>query len=62
MALKELRVAEEQLSYRSGNKTAITTTINTIKSVLQNDGRVATAWLLGLWREEKQDPIATWIL
>jgi predicted nucleotidyltransferase len=47
MALKALRVGEEQLSYRSGNKTAITTTINTIKSVLQNDGRVATAWLLG---------------
>lgn len=47
VALKALQVAEQQVGYRAANKTSITTTINTIKSVLKNDGRVAAAWLWG---------------
>lgn len=47
VALKALQVAEEKVVYRTGNKTGKTTTISTIQSVLKNDGRVATAWLLG---------------
>ena len=47
VALKALQVAEEKVVYKAGNQTDKKTIINTIQSVLKNDGRVATAWLFG---------------
>ena len=47
VALKALQMAEERVVYKSLNKMGRTTLISTIKNVLNNDGRVAAAWLYG---------------
>ncbi len=47
MALKALQVAEERVSYISNPKVSKSSLINSIKSVLKNDGRVSVAWLFG---------------
>lgn len=55
MALKALQVAEEKVHYITNPKPSKSNIINIIKSVLKNDGRVATAWLFGSYArgEEK---------
>lgn len=48
VALKALQVAEEKISYmKNPKKTAKSGIINSIRTVLENDGRVAAAWLFG---------------
>lgn len=47
MALKALEVAEEKISYQAKSRTNISVTIDLIRSVLRNDGRVSSAWLFG---------------
>lgn len=55
MALKALQVAEEKVHYITNPKPSKSNIIDIIKSVLKNDGRVATAWLFGSYSrgEEK---------
>jgi predicted nucleotidyltransferase len=55
MALKALQVAEEKLNYITTPKLSKNNIINSIKSVLKNDGRVTSAWLFGSYArgEEK---------
>ena len=55
MALKALQVAEERVHYFTKPKLSKSSIINTIKSVLKNDGRVNGAWLFGSYArgEEK---------
>ncbi len=55
MALKALQVAEERVHYSTKPKPSKSSLINSIKSVLKNDGRVASAWLFGSYArgEEK---------
>ena len=47
MALKALQVAEERVTYTTKPKLNKSSIINSIRSVLTNDGRVAGAWLFG---------------
>ncbi|MEX2511503.1 MAG: nucleotidyltransferase domain-containing protein [Cyclobacteriaceae bacterium] len=47
VALKALQVAEERVSYKTNPKTAKSFIINSIRTVLENDGRVSSAWLFG---------------
>jgi predicted nucleotidyltransferase len=47
MALKALEVAEEKISYKAKSRMNISVTIDLIRSVLKNDGRVSSAWLFG---------------
>lgn len=55
MALKALQVAEEKVNYITKPTISKSSIINSIKSVLKNDGRVASAWLFGSYArgEEK---------
>lgn len=55
MALKALQLAEERVSYITKPKSGKAGIINSIKTVLKNDGRVAAAWLFGSYSrgEEK---------
>jgi predicted nucleotidyltransferase len=55
MALKALQVAEERVHYFTTPKPSKSSIINSIKSVLKNDGRAASAWLFGSYArgEEK---------
>jgi predicted nucleotidyltransferase/DNA-binding XRE family transcriptional regulator len=55
MALKALQVAEEKVNYISKPKAKKASIINSIKTVLKNDGRVEAAWLFGSYArgEEK---------
>ena len=55
MALKALQVAEERVHYLTKPNHSKSNIINAIKSVLKNDGRVASAWLFGSYArgEEK---------
>ena len=55
MALKALQLAEERVSYITKPKSGKAVIINSIKTVLKNDGRVAAAWLFGSYArgEEK---------
>ena len=52
---KEINVAEGKVNYNTKHKTSISTIINSIKSFLKTDGRVASAWLFGSYArgEEK---------
>jgi HTH-type transcriptional regulator, competence development regulator len=47
LAIKALHVAEEAVSYKIPSTTSKSNMINSIKTVLKNDGRVAAAWLFG---------------
>lgn len=55
VALKALQLAEERVSYITKPKSGKAGIINSIKTVLKNDGRVAAAWLFGSYArgEEK---------
>ena len=56
MALKALQVAEERVSYLSNQKMSKVSMINSIKSVLKNDGRVSGAWLFGSYARGEEIP------
>ena len=47
MAMQALQLAENKLNFISHPKIRKANSINSIKSVLKNDGRVANAWLFG---------------
>lgn len=47
LALEALQVAEERVTYNTKSKLNKNSLINSIQSVLTNDGRVASAWLFG---------------
>lgn len=57
MGLKALQVAEERVNYFTKPTISKSTIINSIKSILKKDGRVARAWLFGSHArgEEKLD-------
>lgn len=55
MALKALQVAEERVSYISNPKVSKSSLINSIKSVLKNDGRVSVAWLFGSYARGEEN-------
>jgi len=47
VALKALQVAEEKVSYMTNPNAAKSGIVDSIRTVLENDGRVAAAWLFG---------------
>jgi predicted nucleotidyltransferase len=53
-AIKALKVAEEKVSYRGKPNKGKSWTINVIKTVLKNDGRVNAAWLFGSMARDEQ--------
>ena len=47
VALEALRVAEEKISYKTNPRTDKSNSIDLIRTILKNDGRVVAAWLFG---------------
>lgn len=56
VALRALQVAEEKVNYRSTPKIEKMETINSIKKILKNDGRVSAAWLFGSLARGEEKP------
>ena len=56
MALKALQVAEERVHYITKPASGRSSLVNSIKSVLENDGRVANAWLFGSFARGEEKP------
>ena len=47
VALEALQVAEEKISYKTNPRTDKSNSIDLIRTILKNDGRVVAAWLFG---------------
>jgi len=56
MALKALRVAEEKIQYIKKQKPDKLHVINSVKTILKNDGRVSAAWLFGSVARGEEKP------
>jgi predicted nucleotidyltransferase len=56
VALKALQVAEEKVNYITKPKTSRKSIINSINTVLKNDGRVTAAWLFGSFARGEEKP------
>jgi|GEM_PF-35678 len=56
VALEALQVAEEKISYKTKPETENSNIINLIRTILENDGRVAAAWLFGSIARNEEKP------